>query len=108
VPAYTYASNLPNRQSTPNPLDPVGSGDINWSYSGAQRTSVYAVFLESKLFAQYNVNPNLSFRLAWDQFWINGLAMAPYQLHFEPARSKINVGGNVFFTGLSVSGQWVW
>lgn len=108
VPAYTYASNLPNRQSTVNPADPLGSGDISWSYSGAQRTSVYAVFLESKMFAQYNVNPNLSFRLAWDQFWINGLAMAPYQLHFEPARSKINVGGNVFFTGLSVSGQWVW
>ena len=108
VPAYTYATNLPNLNNLNG--NPTGNpaNSTSWSYSGAQRTSVYAVFLESKMFAQYNVNPNLSFRLAWDQFWINGLAMAPYQLHFEPARSKINVGGNVFFTGLSVSGQWVW
>ena len=41
-------------------------------------------------------------------FWINGLAMAPYQVVFEPESAKINAGGNVFFTGLSVSGQWVW
>ena len=101
-PPYTFADNLPNLRN------PGGGNIFTWNYSGAQRTSVYAVFLESELFAQYNVNPNLSFRMSWDQFWINGLAMAPAQLHFEPARSKINVGGNVYFTGLSVSGQWVW
>ena len=98
---YTYANNLPALQD--NGVDPV-----TWRYRGNQRTSVYAAFLESKLFAQYNVNPNLSFRMSWDQFWINGLAMAPAQLHFEPARAKINAGGNVYFTGLSLAGQWVW
>ena len=101
---YTYASNLPNRVNVGN----LDTNPTSWSYKGSQRASVYAAFLESKLFAQYNVNPNVSFRLSWDQFWINGLAMAPYQLHFEPARSKINVGGNVYFTGLSLAGQWVW
>ena len=101
---YTYASNLPNRVNAGN----LDTNPTSWSYKGSQRASVYAAFLESKLFAQYNVNPNVSFRLSWDQFWINGLAMAPYQLHFEPARSKINAGGNVYFTGLSLAGQWVW
>jgi len=101
---YTYASNLPNRVN----LNNDDTEPTSWSYKGSQRASVYAAFLESKLFAQYNVNPNVSFRLSWDQFWINGLAMAPYQLHFEPARSKINAGGNVYFTGLSLAGQWVW
>ena len=56
----------------------------------------------------YNVNPNLSFRFAWEQFWINGLAMAPYQLSFEPNRHRMNLNGNVYFTGLSFSGRWVW
>ena len=97
---YSFATNLPNLVTNGN--------QATWSYRGKQNASVYAAFLESKLFTQYNVNPNLSFRLSWDQFWINGLAMAPYQLHFEPARSKINVGGNVYFTGLSLAGQWVW
>tara|TARA_Y100001933_G_scaffold232059_2_gene250445 strand:+ start:41017 stop:42561 length:1545 start_codon:yes stop_codon:yes gene_type:complete len=97
---YQFATNLPNL---------VTNGtESTWSYRGSRRTSVYAAFLESKLFTQYNVNPNLSFRMSWDQFWINGLAMAPYQLHFEPARAKINAGGNVYFTGLSLAGQWVW
>ena len=99
---YQFATNLPNLVTTP-------AGQATWSYRGGrQQTSVYGAFLESKLFAQYNVNPNLSFRMSWDQFWINGLAMAPYQLHFEPARAKINAGGNVYFTGLSLAGQWVW
>ncbi|MEE2780821.1 MAG: hypothetical protein VX431_01335 [Planctomycetota bacterium] len=101
---YVFADNLPNRQGGSGP----GAGAVSWSYSGAQRTSVYSVFLETKMFTQYNVNPNLSFRMAWDMFWINGLAMAPYQVVFEPESAKINAGGNVFFTGLSVSGQWVW
>ena len=98
--SYSFATNLPNLVTAGN--------QATWSYRGKQNASVYAAFLESKLFTQYNVNPNLSFRLSWDQFWINGLAMAPYQLHFEPARSKINAGGNVYFTGLSLAGQWVW
>ncbi len=97
---YTNATNLPGLTQ--------GANYTSWKYRGSQTTSVYGAFLESKLFAQYNVNPNLSFRLSWDQFWINGLSMAPYQLHFEPARSKLNAGGNVYFTGLSLAGQWVW
>ena len=97
---YVFADNLPSRSQAGN--------QVSWRYSGAQRTSVYSVFLETKMFTQYNVNPNLSFRMAWDMFWINGLAMAPYQVVFEPENAKINAGGNVFFTGLSVSGQWVW
>ena len=97
---YVFADNLPSRSER--------NQQVSWRYSGAQRTSVYSVFLETKMFTQYNVNPNLSFRMAWDMFWINGLAMAPYQVHFEPENAKINAGGNVFFTGLSVSGQWVW
>ncbi len=102
-PEYTYANNLPNLNTA------AGGGNYtSWNFSGAQRTSVYSVFLETKMFTQYNVNPNLSFRMAWDMFWINGLAMAPYQLHFAPEQAKINAGGNIFFTGLSVSGQWVW
>jgi hypothetical protein len=54
------------------------------------------------------VNPNLSLRFAWNMFWINGLAMAPNQVTFEAAEARINMGGNVFFTGLALSGEWVW
>jgi hypothetical protein len=103
--AYQYATNLPNLQPTP-PFP--AAANVFWNHEDVQRGSVYAAFLETEMFAQYNVNPNLSFRFAWEQFWINGLAMAPYQLTFEPARAKINIGGNVYFTGLSLTGQWVW
>ena len=65
-------------------------------------------FLETELFSQYNVNPNLSLRFSWNMFWINGLAMAPNQITFEAAEARINMGGNVFFTGLALSGEWVW
>ena len=102
---YAYANNLPN-QTNVHPM--VTSAPTSWHYEGSQSTTAYAAFLETEMFAEYNVNPNLSFRFAWEQFWINGLAMAPYQLSFEPNRHRMNLNGNVYFTGLSFSGRWVW
>jgi len=111
---YMYANNLPNQTNVPPPPAPPGFSTVNpnapttWHHADAQSATAYAAFLETEMFAEYNVNPNLSFRFAWEQFWINGLAMAPYQITFEPERSRLNVGGNAYFTGLSLSGRWVW
>jgi len=79
---YSFATNLPGIGPGP------GVNQVSSRYRGKQNASVYAAFLESKLFTQYNVNPHLSFRLSWDQFLINGLAMAPYQLHFRAGAIK--------------------
>jgi hypothetical protein len=103
---YQYATNLPGIQFTP----PGGSpqSQASWDFTSRERASVISPFLETELFSQYNVNPNLSLRFAWNMFWINGLAMAPNQITFEAAEARINMGGNVFFTGLALSGEWVW
>jgi len=73
-----------------------------------QTDEVVAVALETGFKGAYHVNPNLTFRLSGDLLWMNGLALAPEQLTFEPSRNRIDLAGNVVFLGLTTGIELIW
>lgn len=73
-----------------------------------QNDEVMAVALELGFHSAYHINPKIAIRTSYEMLWINGLALAPQQLTFETSRARIDLGGNVFYQGLTSGIEVVW
>ena len=58
--------------------------------------------------ARYHLRPNLSLRAGWEFMFLTGLALAPNQADFNPATAQLNLGGDVFYHGVSFGTEYYW
>lgn len=90
----------------PSPPGPqVTSGPIN-----RDATDQAIAFVgEMGWSATYQLNTRSAFRVSYDFLWMQGIADATRQIHFNStAPDKVNLGGNVFQQGFSVGYEKVW
>jgi hypothetical protein len=66
------------------------------------------VMAEAKLYAVYQLRPNLAVRTSYDALFLNGVALAPENLGLESTFPKLNIDGGPYFHGLSFGFEAFW
>jgi hypothetical protein len=64
--------------------------------------------LDFQLLLRYHIHQNFSFRFGYELFYIDSIAIAPFQLTFTPGFQQVGLSGGSFYQGflLGVDGYW--
>lgn len=69
--------------------------------------SALAAIIEFGVTGKYMLTPHVWLTGGYDLMWITGLALAPEQMDFGPTPSgRVNMGGTVFYHGLTAGFEW--
>jgi hypothetical protein len=61
-----------------------------------------------QLILRYHIHQNFSFRFGYELFYLDKIAVAPFQLNFTPGFQQVGLSGSGFYQGflLGVDGYW--
>ncbi len=58
--------------------------------------------------ARYHLRPNLSLRFGLEFMYVNGLALAPNQIDFNPALAQLHITGDAVYGGVTAGTEYYW
>ena len=110
--AATVNSDISVRSNIPSFISPsndIPAANLNPSQSFEKTRGTFSMVGEFGLMASWHLSKHLSFRAAYDWYWIGNIAVAPEQLNFKVGGPiTMNTGGFRFLQGPSVGGILVW
>ncbi len=63
---------------------------------------------EFQAIAKYHLNPNFSLRIGYQMLYVDSVAVAPFQLTFDPCYNVVGLSAGAFYQGGSVGVEGYW